>query len=79
MKIVDIKENIRQLPVKERINITRWIITNFDEINKGEDIVETAWRNEVRARINNIKSGKVKMIPSEEMWKDILYDYSKTG
>jgi len=78
MRIVDMKSNIKQLSVKERADLIRWIITNLDEVDAGEDIVDAAWRREVRTRVNEIRSGKVKMIPAEEMWKDFLSAYGKT-
>ena len=29
------------------------------------------WRHEIRSRVEEIKTGKVKMIPAEDMWKDL--------
>ncbi|MDI6793916.1 MAG: addiction module protein [bacterium] len=72
MRVVDIKRNIGQLSVNDRADLTRWIIINLDEVAEGDNTVDVAWRREVRTRVNEIKSGKVKMIPSEKMWKDIL-------
>ncbi|MBN1901621.1 addiction module protein [Candidatus Sumerlaeota bacterium] len=77
MELVDIKRNISQLSGEERKNLTQWIITNLDEMDEGEDRIDAAWRCEVRKRIKEIKTGKVKMIPSDEMWKDLLSAYGK--
>ena len=79
MRIVDIKKNIRQLSVKKRVDLTRWIITNFDEVDENEDIVDAAWRREIRTRVNEIRAGKVKMIPSEKMWKELLSGYGNAS
>lgn len=79
MRIVDIKRNIEQLSVRERADLTRWIIINFDEVAESDNTVDAAWRREVRTRVNEIKSGKAKMIPSEEMWKGILSGYGKAS
>jgi len=79
VRIVDIKSNIKQLSVRERVDLIRWIITNLDEVDEGEDIVDAAWRHEVRTRVNEIRTGKVKMIPAEEMWKGFLSAYGKTS
>ena len=79
MRIADIKRNIRQLSVKKRVDLTRWIITNFDEVDENEDIVDAAWRREIRTRVNEIRAGKVKMIPSEKMWKELLSGYGKAS
>ena len=79
MRIVDIKKIIRQLSVKKRVDLTRWIITNFDEVDENEDIVDAAWRREIRTRVNEIRAGKVKMIPSEKMWKELLSGYGNAS
>ena len=79
MRIVDIKSNIKRLSVRERADLIRWIITNLDEVDEGEDIVDAAWHREVRTRVNEIRTGKVKMIPAEEIWKDFLSAYGKTN
>ncbi|MEW5766628.1 MAG: addiction module protein [bacterium] len=79
MSVVDIKRNIEQLSVKDRADLTRWIIINLDEVAESDNTVDTAWRREVRTRVNEIKSGKARMIPSEEMWKDILSGYGKAS
>ena len=49
-----------------------WIIHSLEAVTEDEDVVDTAWRKEIRARVEAIKSGRVQMIPAEEMWKDIL-------
>jgi putative addiction module component (TIGR02574 family) len=56
-----------------------WIIDNLDTVSEHEDVVDAAWRKEVRARVEAIKSGKVQMIAAEKMWKDILGNYVKTS
>jgi hypothetical protein len=46
---------------------------------EDEDVIDAAWRKEVRSRVEAIKSGKVQMVPAEAMWKDILGDFVKTN
>ena len=79
MSIGDIKEGVSRLSVKEQAALAYWIIHSLEAVTENKDVVEAAWRKEVRARVEAIKSGKVQMIPAEEMWKDILGDYVKTG
>jgi len=79
MSVADIKEGVSRLSVKEQAALAYWIIHNLEAVTEDEDVVDVAWRKEVRARVEAIKSGKVQMIPAEEMWKDILGDYVKTS
>lgn len=79
MSIENIKEGVSHLSVKEQAALVYWIIDNLDTVAEHEDVVDAAWRKEVRARVEAIKSGKVQMIAAEEMWKDILGNYVKTS
>ena len=79
MNISELKKDIIQLTVKERAVLAQWLIQNLDDVDEGETAVDAAWREEVRSRVNEIKAGKVKMISSEEMWKELLSGYGKAG
>ena len=79
MNITDIKKDISQLPVKEKAALANWIITDIDEVIEKENDLDAAWRHEIRSRVEEIKTGKVKMIPAEDMWKDLLPSYGKTS
>ncbi len=77
MTISDIKKGVSRLSVKEQAALAYWIIDGLKSI--PEDKLNTAWRKEIRARVELIKSGSVQMIPADEMWKEIMDDYVKTG
>ena len=79
MGVADIKKGVSRLSVKERAALAHWIIANLDPVAENEEMLDAAWRQEVRARVNAIKSGKVQMIPATDMWKDLLADYAKTS
>ena len=79
MSVADIKKGVSRLSVKERAALAHWIIANLDPVAEDEEMLDAAWRQEVRARVNAIKSGKVQMIPATDMWKDLLGDYAKTS
>jgi putative addiction module component (TIGR02574 family) len=79
MSIGDIKEEVSRLSTKEQAALAYWIIHGLEAVTEDEDVVDTAWRKEIRARVEAIKSGKVQMIQAEKMWKDILSDYVKTS
>ena len=71
MSVADIKKGVSRLSVKERAALAHWIIANLDPVAENEEMLDAAWRQEVRARVNAIKSGKVQMIPATDMWKDL--------
>ena len=72
MELSTLKNNIKTLPLKERADLAKWIISHLDEDDPSQKEVDTAWRKEIRKRISDIKSGKVKMISANDMWKEIL-------
>lgn len=79
MSIADIKNVLSRLSAKEQATIAYWIIDNLDGVAGNDDSLDAAWRQEVRSRVQAIKTGKVKMIPATKMWKDILDNYATTG
>ena len=72
MNLSKVKNSIMQLPVQDRTSLALWIIINMDDIQDNPNDIDSAWRSEIRKRVYEIKSGKVNMIPSEELWKDLL-------
>ncbi len=79
MSIGDIKEEVSRLSTKEQAALAYWIIHNLEAVTEDEDVIDAAWRKEVRARVQAIKAGKVQMIPAEKMWNDLLGNYVKTS
>ena len=79
MSIANIKKGVSRLSVKERAALAHWIIANLDPVSDDEEVLDVAWRQEVRARVDAIKAGEVQMIPAVDMWKDLLAGYAKTS
>ena len=79
MSITDIRNGVSRLSAKEQASLAYWIIVNLDGIADKDVSVDAAWRQEVRSRVEAIRTGKVEMIPAAEMWKDILGNYATTG
>ncbi len=69
MSIAELKKGVSKLSSKDRAEFAHWIIFNLDTGGENEDMIEAAWREEIRGRVEDIKAGRVKMIPSGEMWK----------
>ena len=78
MATVDnVKKEVGRLSIQERAMLAHWILVNLDEdFVEPQESVDAAWREEIRNRIQEIRTGKVRMIPSDEMWKDLLNNYA---
>jgi len=72
MSISQIKKSVSLLSMKERAALVCWIISNLDDFSEDDSVVNNAWRAEVRERVESIRTGKVKMIPAEEMWRNLI-------
>lgn len=61
-----IAETVEQLPAKERIYLAERLIASLDEAE-----LETAWADEAIRRRDEVRSGKVKAVPSAEVYRRI--------
>lgn len=65
-KLKDLAETVVQLPPKDRAFLAERLLDSLEE----ED-VEQAWLNEAGRRRDEVRSGKVKPIPAEDVYRRI--------
>ena len=64
------------LTTDERSQLTRTLILSLEgEPEEDTSVVEEAWRKEVGRRVAEIKSGKVRGIPAEEVFANLRAKY----
>lgn len=68
MKTEDLIEEALSLPVEERARVADLILQSM---NPPDPSVEEKWAAEIRRRIEEVESGKVKMIPGDEVFEEI--------
>ena len=61
-RVSEVLEKARSLPAQERGLLIDHLIESLDE-GPAEEGVEEAWAEEIKHRVDDIRSGKVKMIP----------------
>ncbi len=63
-----------QLPLSDRVALANAMLSSI-EPSTGCDVtqeeVDAAWDSEIARRIDDIDSGRVKTVPSSEVWKRI--------
>jgi putative addiction module component (TIGR02574 family) len=64
-EVAELLKRALALPVEERANLANTLIDSLDA-TVDED-VEIAWQEEVRRRIDDLRSGRVNVIPWEEV------------
>ncbi|MCI0514372.1 addiction module protein, partial [candidate division KSB1 bacterium] len=75
----NVKEAVGRLSMHDRAILAHWILLNLEASDAPQEAVDTAWRAEIRKRIQEIRTGKVTMIPADEMWTALLRDYALSG
>lgn len=62
-----------QLSVSERAEVANAILASLQPEVDGDSLadIQDAWSEEIRKRVDDIDSGRVKTIPSAEAWKMI--------
>ena len=71
-----VAEEAKGLSLADRSALTRILIESLDG-EPAEDLadVEQAWQTEVEKRVDEIKSGRVKTIPAEEVFAKLRAKY----
>jgi putative addiction module component (TIGR02574 family) len=62
-----------ELSVQERAKLVHILITSIDE--KAEGGISSAWDVELKKRVQEIREGKVKGIPAEEVFAKLEEKY----
>ena len=70
--IKELEQLVLELPPNQRLALADWIYESVDaEDAEDEDEVSAAWDEEIKSRLDEIDSGKVKMITHEEFIADL--------
>jgi putative addiction module component (TIGR02574 family) len=64
-QVSDVLEKALKLSTQERGLLIDRLIESLDE--EAEDGVEQAWDDEIKRRVDEIRSGRAEMIPGEEV------------
>jgi putative addiction module component (TIGR02574 family) len=65
-QVSEVLEKALSLSPQERGLLIDRLVDSLDE-GPAEEGVEEAWDEEIKRRVNDIRSGKVEMIPGEEV------------
>ena len=63
-----------QLPLSDRVALANAMLKSIESASDSDatqDEIDDAWDAEIGQRIDDIDSGRVKTVPSSEVWKRI--------
>ena len=64
----DLLERVLALPLKDRAEVAARVLESLDEGHEDPAAVERAWREEIGRRVREIREGKVKTVPSDDVF-----------
>ncbi len=67
LTIEQIKAEAMKLPPETRVDLADWLLVSVE----SRESVQAAWDAEIARRIEEIESGKVELIPGEEVFAKI--------
>lgn len=73
-QISELLEKALTLSTQDRGLLIDRLIESLDE-GPGEEGVEQAWAEEVKRRVGDIRSGKAKMIPGEQVLQELAQEF----
>lgn len=73
-QVSELLEKALTLSTQDRGLLIDRLIESLDE-GPGEEGVEQAWDKEVKRRVDDIRSGKAKMIPGEQVLQELAQEF----
>lgn len=73
-QVSDVLEKALALSTQERGLLIDRLIESLDD-DPAEEGVEQAWADEIKSRVNDIESGKVEMIPGEQVLNELAEEF----
>jgi putative addiction module component (TIGR02574 family) len=73
-QVSEVLEKALALSTQERGLLIDHLIESLDE-GPAEEGVEEAWDAEIRRRVDDIRAGKVKMIPGERVLRELAKEF----
>jgi putative addiction module component (TIGR02574 family) len=73
-QVSEVLEKALALSTEERGLLIDQLIESLDE-GPAEEGVEEAWGEEIKRRVDEIQSGKVKMIPGEQVLRELAREF----
>jgi len=73
-QVSEVLEKALTLSTQDRGLLIDRLIESLDE-GPAEEGVEEAWAEEIKRRVDDIRSGKVKMIPGEQVLRELAKEF----
>jgi hypothetical protein len=65
MSLEELETQIKQLTLKDRAALAKWIVESLDELSESE--IEALWVEEAERRLDEMEQGLVTEVPAQEV------------
>ncbi|MEA2692019.1 MAG: hypothetical protein QOJ16_1406 [Acidobacteriota bacterium] len=65
MSLEELETQIKQLTLKDRAALAKWIVESLDDLSEAE--IEALWVEEAERRLDEMEQGLVTEIPAQEV------------
>ena len=73
-KVAEVLDKAMELTSHERGYLIDRLVESLDD-EPADEGVDEAWADEIKRRVDDIRSGRVKMIPGEEVLRDLAKEF----
>jgi putative addiction module component (TIGR02574 family) len=73
-QVSELLEKALRLSTQERGLLIDRLVESLDD-EPSEEGVEAAWDDEIKRRVDDIRSGRVKMIPGEQVLRELADEF----
>jgi putative addiction module component (TIGR02574 family) len=73
-QVAELLEKALELSTQERGWLASRLIRSLDD-EPAEEGVEAAWEDEIKRRVEDIRSGRLKTIPGEQVLKELAEEF----
>lgn len=77
-QVSEVLQKALALSTQERGLLIDQLIESLDD-GPAEEGVEAAWGDEIKLRVDDIRSGKVEMIPGERVLRELATEFPDEG
>ncbi len=75
--VEELSQKARTLSPEDRARLAEDLLASLEEASESVEAVEAAWEQEIRQRVQDVKSGTAKLVPAEDVFAETRRIYQK--
>ena len=75
--VEELSQKARTLSACDRARLAEDLLASLEDGSEPAEEVEAAWEQEIRQRVEEVKSGRAKLIPAEDVYAETRRIYQK--